>query len=235
MRLVMVGLLVLALAGCTDSAGGPLVGTWNGYVEAFAFRSGSDRIRFVIEEHDETAGAVAGSVVLGQGTPPPPATDPDVGYLVGTGCDGSLETVYEGAVYTLLDGRLEERRFRSGYDPYDLWTGWCELQTPRSFGTPGDMGYACLPNWGGGSTGCGSPDPECYLNNPDTGIPEIVDCGKMTLCNHEMVCVCTADGCTVSSGRGRTSFDIALDGEFADGTVTGDWGTHNVRLEREPH
>ena len=52
--------------------------TWTGYVEGYQFPSGSNAIRlaFAIDSY----GQVAGMVFFGDGPPPPPATDPNVGY-----------------------------------------------------------------------------------------------------------------------------------------------------------
>jgi hypothetical protein len=142
--------------------------------------------------------------------------------------EGGSGRVFEGVPYGLLDGRLEEHRFRAAFDPNQLWTDWCTLQTPYPTSSDPDTGYGCLPNWGftyaRDGSGCSQP-------NPDTGEDVAVDCGKLSLCTHISPCTCTADGCFVTANPSVT-FDIALDGDVADGTVTGLADRLNIRLER---
>jgi hypothetical protein len=71
-----------ATSGAAGSMADPgTLGTpqgWTGYIENHMFPSGSDAI--VLKFAADANGVVAGSIVFGMGTPPPPATDPNVGY-----------------------------------------------------------------------------------------------------------------------------------------------------------
>jgi hypothetical protein len=69
------------------------------------------------------------------------------------------------------------------------------------------------------------------MQNPDTGEPVSIDCGKLELCTMANVCECTATGC-----KSRQAPDIAFDldhaGSELDGSVTLS-GLKNVRLDKQ--
>lgn len=228
--LITIAALNLGIIGCTGGGEGggseePLVGVWNGYFEAHAFASGSDELAFEIDAVDEATGAVTGRVLLGAGTAPPAATDGDVGYPAGFRLRSSYGLIQEGFEYTLLDATLTGRRFRAGFDPRELWTDWCALQTPYPVSDAPGSSYSCLPSWGYMVS-----DTFCSQPNPMTGEYVEVDCGKLLLCEAK-VCDCDAGGCSVAVAP-AVMFDVALDGDIADGSVTGISGALNVRIER---
>jgi hypothetical protein len=75
----------------------------------------------------------------------------------------------------------------------------------------------------------------CALLDPSTGqYDHPVDCGKLTLCQFGMVCVCGATACAVRDQGVQLSFDVLMttDGAFADGSVDGRIGPHNVHFTK---
>jgi hypothetical protein len=196
--------------------------SWTGYVENYQFLSGSDAVKIAFAS--DSAGQVTGTVILGNGTPPSPATDPDVGYPPGFKTQqpvvvGAPNYLAEGYAYPMHSATLVGQRLRFGVGLQDLWGGWCALQTPA----PGSG--SCLPNWGGLSSPTG-----CSLTNPDTGAVVPVDCGKFNLCRLTMVCQCDASECQVRDVGVSMMFDISIDNDRADGSMD----TRNVHFTRDP-
>jgi hypothetical protein len=190
--------------------------SWTGYVENRTFASGSDALTLTFAT--DAKGVVAGTIVFGKGTPPPPATDPNVGYpadLVSSSSFGpgpglAMGYVAEGYSYVFDGGSLDTHRLRFTANLSQLWAGWCALQTPASDGSGG-----CLPNWGSMSSG----DGKCAQLNPQTQKYVPVDCGKLFLCSPIGVCSCTASKCGVSANSSNATFDIFLTGDTASGSA----------------
>jgi hypothetical protein len=207
--------------------------SWTGYVENYRFRSGSDVVKIAFAS--DPAGQLVGTVTLGSGTPPPPASDPNVGYpadLVAGSLPGAARAyIAEGYEYSLRAGTLTNGRLRFGVGTWELWTGWCALQTPVPpqgvCDEPVCQG-TCLPNWGSmsGPNGCG-------LLNPATNQYEPVDCGKLALCGFGGVCTCYAS-CTVRDNGTQITFDVALTNGAGSGSVAGGLGDHNVHFTKDP-
>ena len=198
------------------------VQSWTGYVENYQFTSGSDAVK--ISFAVDPAGNLIGAVILGNGTPPPPATDPSVGYPPGLfsypdEAWGALTYVAEGYAYPMHNGTLDGQRLRFGVDLQDLWRDWCALQTPL----PGSSG--CLPNWAGMAT-----VDTCAQTNPTTGEIVPVDCGKFGLCQLTMMCVCDASGCQLQDHGATMMFDISINNNRADGSMD----ANNVHFTKDP-
>ena len=182
--------------------------SWTGYIENYQFPSGSDVIRFTSTV--AAAGQVMVTVFLGDSPPPPPATDPNVGYLV----DQAMGPNYwaEGVAYTMTSGTFQPQRLRFTISSYQLWSGWCALQTPINGSD------ACVPNFGGASCF----QDQCYEQDPATGQVTWIDAGKFNLCFMCHVCACSTTACVSDpTGGQRASFDVALVGPAADGSVIG--------------
>jgi hypothetical protein len=226
--------VALALLGCEEqctcaspdageTAG--VGGEWVGYVESYHFPSGSDQLRLTLDT--SVPGVVTGSIAFGAGDPPPPATDPEVGYPPGVdwvmwGID--YRQPYEGARYELHEVQLDPGRLQLKIAPSELWSDWCALQTPILWS---DDFYGCLPNYGGGMD-----NGVCYLAPPE-GDRIIVDCGKQSLCWGDSVCRCTADSC-VADGQLLVAFDLVVGDGTLDGSTTGmQYGTPRVHLTRQ--
>jgi len=210
--------------------------SWTGYIENYHFASGSDAIR--ISFAPDSSGNVVGTVTLGTGTPPPPATDPNVGYpadLLKASPDitiASRSYIAEGFGYSMRAGTLTAGRLRFGVDTSELWNGWCALQTPvppQGMCDEPVCKSLCMPNWASmtGPNGCG-------LLNPATDLYEPVDCGKLALCGAWGVCICEASGCYVQDGGIKFMFDFALPSDLGSGSVVGQFGDHNVHLTKDP-
>jgi hypothetical protein len=184
-----------------------LVAPWEGYVENFQFRSGSDVIRIDITAVQGTT--ITGTVRFGTGATLPAATDPLVGYPAGPDYDGGyeLKLPFEGHDFTMQDAVLTDHRLRFSISPLDLWKGWCEMQTPHVADDSG-ASYLCSIN---GYTLSGNT---CTAG----GVP--ADCGHSLLCQKTQVCACNAAGCAVNVGE-KLDFDVAFDAQEATGSVVG--------------
>lgn len=186
------------------SGTGSVVGTWVGYAENYEFSPGSDAIRIVFDSES------SGYVVLGAGTAPPPATDPNIGYPPNFDIWGPPHH-YPGFRYTLQKVSVSSERVRFSISLGELWREWCALQTPRQHGPDR---YGCLPNLGyrGGHADAGCAQLDDRGQNP---IP--VDCGKLHLCTHGQVCVCNAKEC-VANSSGSVPFDFRWQHDELEGS-----------------
>jgi cysteine-rich repeat protein len=220
------GVPVLPVHDAGPAATGPLSQgptSWTGYIENYQFPSGSDVIRFTSTV--DSAGQVKVTVFLGSGTPPPPATDPNVGYPPGLDpLPSNIGYWVEGFAYTMTSGTFQAQRLRFTIYSYQPWSGWCALQKPIS---GSDM---CIPNWSGDC----SQGP-CIFQNPATGQTIQVDARKAELCM-DHVCTCSTTACVYNTNSGTTaSFDLAVAGRDADGSVVGLIGERaNVHFILDP-
>jgi hypothetical protein len=114
--------------GETQAVGSKLsdyAASWDGYAEAFTFMpSGSDRIRVIIDANGQ------GTLQLGDATPYPPPTDPNVGYPPGVDSFQTGDAFIEGVLYPVHAARVQTERIQLGLKPRDLYAPWCMLQTP---------------------------------------------------------------------------------------------------------
>ena len=209
---------------------------WTGYVENYTFPSGSDAVKLAFAT--DPAGRMVGTVTLGSGTAPPPPTDPNVGYpadLISQGGGppdvdiASRRYVAEGYGYTMRAGMRTGDRLRFELNTFELWAGWCALQTPIPATGPCDepvCASSCLPNRGTmvGPSGCG-------LWNPATSQYDPVDCGKLALCGFGGVCTCYPWGCMVMDGGAPYAFDITL---ITANRAIGSMSGRSVQLTKDP-
>jgi len=216
---------------------GPLgpVESWTGWIENFTFKSGSDAITFSLAF--DPNGRIAGQVVFGNGTPPPPATDPNAGYPD----DKAMGPVFpiEGFAYTMVDGSITSNRIRFTVREHEPWTGWCALQTPPSDVSSGNTGCVLAGNGGA------DPANDLCLVWPagqKFDAPVKVDCGKFFLCTSG-VCFCSPTGCRLRAAEDQTawgtdiptmSFDMAYSGTIAMGDVIGVGLSGNVYFTKDP-
>jgi len=194
----------------------PITGIWNGYLEGVSAQPPWDSLRLVILGASE-AGGVCGTMTIGTGTLPAPATDPDVGYPPGV--TGYLDPpLIPGFTFTLIKGTVVDGRVRFGISKREPWRGWCDLQTPY----PSVGHYNCVPDALGGVYGSGGGG--CYLNGPN-GEHLVFDCGKLMLCGTEHVCVCNSTHCGGDpEAYAGDYFDLHFDTASADGEAL-----YNVR------
>ncbi|WP_437527142.1 hypothetical protein WME79_42265 [Sorangium sp. So ce726] len=203
-----------------SSAAALLIARWEGYIENYQFPSGTDVIQLDIDTVEGTS--IQGKVRFGAGASVPPPVDPDVGYPPSADPDHRYDTHVpsEGFDFTMFGAQLTDRRLLFFIDPRELWKGWCELQTSYPV-SPGSETYLCMPNegWSGG------PDV-CYQG----GQP--ADCGYLELCG-SFICDCRESGCTVDA-QSAVGFDVAIDEQEANGSITFGSKLYNVRLTRDP-
>jgi hypothetical protein len=217
-----VGLLVASLTLGACSSGDPVsigddhpgkssyaledyAASWDGYVEAYNFPSGSDRVRLTLDENGD------GYLQLGDQPLAPPATDGNVVYGPPYNTRerfGISLTHEEHFRYPVHGTRLSENRIELGFDLNEPFKAWCELQTPVLWGQQ----YACAANWGLTSNDAG--ELVCY-SGTDAATP--IDCGKATLCRPDRPCHCTAEGCGVVVTTSLTDLTHRLDAALEDG------------------
>jgi hypothetical protein len=199
--------------------------TWDGYAEGYNFASGSDRVRLVLDENGE------GYLEVGEAPLFAPATDPDVPYPVEL-AEPPLHGYHgltEGFRYTARFAKVEGARMQVGFVGLELYTSWCELQTPYP-STLGVGGYACLPN---------GPmkvvDGACILTREDDGTTMEVDCYKLDMCGLGFLCSCSADSCGVSEVESLEQATSRLDGALENGgnTLDADLDGVRIRLTRQ--
>jgi hypothetical protein len=225
-----------------ESGAAALIGDWQGYIENFQFRSGSDAI--VVGVQSGQGSQIGGYVVFGAGQPPPKPTDPNIGPPGVTKAEflnpEKLDLPWEGFAYTILQSNLTDTRLRFSIKNDEVFKEWCELLTPYH---DASGSYSCLPDCGAGGDGMTT----CYLNFKlmadgsyvcGTGVDAVpVDCTKLRFCTSPVEvggCDCTADGCTMpANSQDVLHFDLAVDSEHANGSVVGNpFDTRNVRLTR---
>jgi len=195
-------------------------GEWSGYVENYKFSSGSDAIR--LSFHLGGDGKLAGTVTLGMGTPPPPATDPNVNWPVGLSYMTLVDSInfpIEGFSFTAQDIQVDHERLRLTFVMLEPWQPWCALHPPIA-GQNGD--YYPVPDVSYHREG---PNGPCFFDTLPT--PTQVTCDDALL--PRMICTCTASACT-ASGR-PISLDVALRGGKGDGSLDIQ-GFHNIRLTK---
>lgn len=213
---------------CRYGAQLPIVGVWEGYIENYKLASGSDFIRVAVTS--ATSAQACGKVTLGKGTPPPPATDPDVSYPPGYVHDpsGPVDAFFsvdraEGFPLSVVAGTADAARFKFGADWYELWQSWCALQTPVPVQNS-TTGFGCANVGEFGELGCAT-----HVG----GQPVPIDCGKLLLCTESNKCTCTMTSCRIER-TSRWTFDLRLTGDQAAGSVKTDVGAglYNVYLTR---
>jgi hypothetical protein len=215
-------------AGASDS----LSGTWKGYVENYKFHDDSDAVVLTIVG-GVISGDVGGQATFGMSMPPPPVSDPNVGYPPGldlvAGGGGLSQGPYPGFAFTMMKPSFAGQRLQFDIASAELWKSWCEKQAPILDEANAGGQYWCVHNWGfkGGANGCSQPDPMTHQDVP-------IDCGKLALCAiGGGVCSCTMQACTSNTDTG-IHFDMVVAPPKADGSVMGlDGNVHNVHLMKQ--
>jgi hypothetical protein len=216
----------VADAGPWDSGASlaPLVGTWTGYAEAYQFPSGSDSIVLAFAAGSD--GGIHGALTYGQGTPPPPPTDPNADYPPTGWANHQFPWLVEGFPFTVLRPSFDGTRLRISSQSHEFWKPWCELQTPTGDGWPCGT-YACVPNGAGMGTSALTT-----IMDPATGMEVAVKTSKRTLCDPGGACQCSATSCSTDMSDADEVFDLRLSSpDHLDGTLA---GTGNVHFARMP-
>lgn len=205
-------------------------GVWVGYMEGYRLKSGSDRIRIVLDE------AGQGTIELGEAARIPPPTDPNVGYPPDAAemFEATREDpLHDGVEHAIHDARLEVKRVRFVVDPLEYVGPWCRMQTPQfdpsHMSSEGTLFYSCAPHLSLNRKADGTCDVWVDLEED----PITLDCGKVATCGS--TCRCDANSCDARSpadwGINGVEFDAALvgGGDSLEGTMAGT----TVRLDRE--
>lgn len=209
------------VSGAVDAS---LVGTWVGHLQV-SLPAGSPTAKLVI-----TGGNPPGYVVFGDGSAPPPATNPDVGYppdMPQGGGGGPGYWIEPGFQYHLVSGDVTAQRVKLSGASNELWKGWCRLQTSYSGGR--NEPCACLPN-----TNSRLSAGQCSLVGPKNQKLADVDCGKLGLCLDYVPtdpCACFAKGCYARLNL-DISFDLARGTDVMMGTLQGPFGKSAITLSR---
>jgi hypothetical protein len=226
---------IAALSGCSDdpvSLGGAVAvdrsalssyaAVWEGYVEAHTFRSGSDRVRLVLNEDGQ------GTIRFGEAAPRPMPTDADDPFpdLESIFVEMLLtEKFHEGVEHDIASVLVEEDRLRARTAPTNVYgDAACALQTPVGPACEReDCPYTCVSNQQGAYA---FRDGRCFATADDTE----VSCKKLDLCWG--VCECTSTECYARTPGDAIVLDGALD--EAGTQLVGSLDTHTVRLTRQP-
>lgn len=205
-------------------------GAWDGYVEAYKFASGSDRVRITLDAEGQ------GTIEVGDAPAIPPFTNPNIAYPTTdptTDLNAFLEVQasdthpHEGYGYPVGDAAVRGGRISFTFWATDLQKAWCEAQTSYyAFGSGEETHYNCVKGGGGGPMGDGSFCADDEGNK--------LDCGFINTCL--IACSCGVSSCT---SRRDSATEIQVDGALdADGKalvgtlVLPDTRT-TIRLERQ--
>jgi hypothetical protein len=199
-------------------------GSWVGFVEAFEFADGSDRVRLSLEDDG------VGTITLGESISYD-LKNPETWPIPNPNLRSYPEEIGDpliGFAYSALETRVEAKRIRFEFDIDQAEGEWCELQTPIPTENSAPAGYGCVHDWSYRDL-----DGVCTQFNAATQTDEPIDCGKLHFCI--WVCSCAADGCTgpdYPELNGR--FDARLEdiGELLVGTLFVDQQSLAVRLTR---
>jgi hypothetical protein len=187
----------------------------------YTFPSGARRIVLDLLASDDPSGSfprVTGTITFGDGEPPPPPTDPDVGYPVDVSYldllaydpdatppdilyDASPLPPLEGFSYSISEiafsdtppaQAVQDGLLQLAYESGEYLQPWCELQTPVP---DGQGGYACIEP----SRGLSFNEGVCAVPYED-GRVDVVNCDKLFLCGagqppNNGRCACDSTGC----------------------------------------
>jgi hypothetical protein len=198
---------------CVSSVASPLVGTWQGYVENAA--APWDQLTLVINGAS-VDGGVCGTIVVGAGPAPAPATDPNVGYPPSdTAGFEDQPAIVSGFALTLQNGTTDGARVRFSVAQTEPWRSWCELQPSYDNGA---QQCSCIPPYSSLS-GSTSNSGTCSIAVGSQKFT--VNCGKAFLCQGmSPYCSCNDTGCEAATST-TLDFDLRFSGDTAEGSNTG--------------
>jgi len=201
-------------ADCKSAPNSPLVGRYKGRWPLGSVGEPSGDA--VLTIRGLTAdGQPCGTLYIGEGDPPAPATDPDAPYPASTGAGGGLggsitpgvgrPTAQPGVEYQILDVESSSSRLAFSIAYNELLRSWCGLQTryPES--------DSCMP---GNYTAAQNPSG-CTIT-PEKGMEMSIPCVKLSYSNAN-VCRCTEEGCDAVAQP--VGFELHWDGPNLEGAV----------------
>lgn len=220
--------------------------TWVGYVEAYQFEDGTDRVQLVLDEQGQ------GSIRFGDRELVAAPTDPEAYYpphataTFWSEPTKTAHTIFSGFEYPVNDARVESERIRFGTTSTEPFSSYCALQMPyldplRS--TEEQPFYKCLP-YTLLKSKLSMPSTTCTIPATTTssswaqGDPMVdVNCEQLSMCDGfgPLECACTAAGCSVDTTTQDISLDAALDDDQQRlvGTLIVQEKRLTVRLGRE--
>jgi hypothetical protein len=217
---------------CVPMNNHAVAGVWEGAIQDMQFRN-QIPLRVEILGASELGG-VCGTLRWGEGTLPPPPTDPERGWPEGQelGFGGAAAAQFQdGATYTILDGGVRDDQVRFRVTAVEFWKPWCEIQTPHW--QSGTQSWQCIPE--GTSYSLGAGEGSNCLIHQESGPAIEVDGGKCGLCLDSLTCPCNEEGCAATplnaSGKGA-AFDLVFELNRATGTVLGGSSYTDVLLNR---
>jgi hypothetical protein len=215
--------LVAVLASCSSGTGQPVdlgddavdssgqtlasyEGNWDGYIEAFEFSSGSDRLRISLDASGQ------GSVEFGEAAPLAPFSNPTVGYPESDPFDTpgfvpNYTGPREGFSYPVHDAAVSDGRIELVVWGSDIVEDFCAAQTEiyQTFSIPSRN--TCSPtgdSYGESDEGC----MDVAVESSTSGMQ--FDCGLVKTCLAG--CACDETSCTSLRHQGT---ELALDGSLA--------------------
>ncbi len=206
---------------------------WDGYIEAYTFSDGSDRVRIAVAE-DGT-----GTIRFGNADLLPTPTDPNVkfppDFPMCSDCylASLLPDVWDGFQFTLNNVRVDTDRLRATGANQEIFGAWCKLQTSHHNITSGGYPeYTCSGCAGQRSSDatlsdtCSVPSPCPNYTLVDAAVPFVPGlCEREALCmgsggtvlqEVKQTCMCDANGCSI----GTPDQNIILDAALADAQAT---------------
>jgi hypothetical protein len=185
-----------------------------------------------------------GTVVFGQGEPPPlPTSSTDASLCVTQAVPGyppgfgscMPDRMFPGMAYTLRNIRSDGVRLTAKVPIREPWTAWCALQTPMrgpdatfADGSFAGCQFLRVTDFRGSEA---NANGACFLTdpmNPSRGPKEPIDCDYLYM-SYAVHCTCRVDGCLYDGGAHE--LDIAL---FDDNQgLIGVWDSVNIQFRRE--
>jgi hypothetical protein len=215
------------------------LGIWIGETGEEVACSPSHRVAIEIAAGADP-GTAYGFAVFGEGDPPPPVSDPEVGYPPGEGREElwcRMNAPSEGFAYTIREGHVGSNdRFRFRIANLEIYEPWCALQTSYQWNYGSIDGYNCAPaldsdEW----MACGELGGGSFYPPPADDAECPLDYGKFALCDEFGPCICTEEGCIANMNR-TVRFDLMINGTEIEGVVTnlslGDTPPTEVRLRK---
>lgn len=214
---------------CVASSNLDIVGTWEGEIRDFSFRTLVPlRLEILGASEEGDIGGVCGTLRWGDAPPPAPVTDPARGWPDDErlGFESPVAFFYEGATYTLLEGVVRDNTVRFHVNSAELWKDWCALQTPylHTLSTSNGI-YQCMPDYQelhvapSGPTATPAP---CTLDQA-SGPSILVDGGLCRICASN-ICACNEAKCGANliHAYPNPSFELVFEGNEATGKPVDD-------------
>ncbi len=207
---------------CVSSTDLPVTGVWEGWIQDWQFRNQLP-LRVEILGASERGG-LCGTLRWGEGTLPPPPTDPEHAWPddrdLGSGLSAA-SYFREGATYSILDGGVRGDQVRFRITAVEFWKPWCEIQTSYWNGFF-DEAWLCMPK--GMSSTVTDEHSVCVFHQYDDS-DVVVERAKCELCFNILTCACNEGGCTATGLNESKSayFDLVFEEDRATGALEGNY------------